>query len=171
MNLTKYIRDVPDFPQKGIVFKDITPLLSDPTAFRYVVDRLCDYARELAAQTIVGIDSRGFILGGAVAYALGLKFVPIRKKGKLPCNTLTVSYDLEYGTATLEIHEDALAKGERVLIIDDLLATGGTAEAALALCEELGADIVGLAFIIELGFLNGRKLLSDYAMLSLISYE
>lgn len=171
MKLTDYIRDVPDFPQKGIVFKDITPLLSDPTAFRYVVDRLCEYARERKAETIVGIDSRGFILGGAVSYTLGLKFVPVRKKGKLPWNTLEVSYDLEYGTATLEIHEDALASGERVLIIDDLLATGGTMDAACALCEELCARIVGLAFIIELGFLNGRKLLADYAMLSLISYE
>lgn len=171
MKLTDYIRDVPDFPKEGIVFKDITPLLSDPAAFRHVIDRLCEYARERKAETIVSIDSRGFILGGAVSYVLGLKFVPVRKKGKLPWNTLEVSYDLEYGTATLEIHEDALLRGERVLIIDDLLATGGTAEATSALCEELGAEVAGLAFIIELGFLKGRKLLFDYAILSLISYE
>lgn len=170
MNLKKYIRDVPNFPREGIIFKDITPLLADKKALGDVIEQFCDFAKKKKIDAIVGIDSRGFIVGGAIAYNLGLKFVPVRKAGKLPYKTLSESYDLEYGSATVEIHEDALTKGERVLIIDDLLATGGTAKAACKLVEKLGAQVCGAAFIIELGFLKGREKLKNYEILSLINY-
>lgn len=170
MDLKKYIRDVPNFPKKGIIFKDITPLLADKKAFQHAVKLVCDFAKKKKIETILGIDSRGFIFGGAVAYNLGLKFVPVRKCGKLPCKTISENYDLEYGASSVEIHEDSLHKGERVLIIDDLLATGGTAQAACRLVEKLGAQICGIAFIIELGFLKGCEKLKNYEILSLIEY-
>lgn len=171
MDLEKFIRDIPDFPKQGIVFKDITPLLAAPKAFKEAVDLLIKFAKEVNPQVIVGIDSRGFIFGGAVAYELGLKFVPVRKKGKLPYSTIAESYDLEYGMSTIEIHTDAISKGERILIIDDLLATGGTMEATCKLIEKTGGNIVGIALLIELSFLKGAEKLKKYNVLSLIKYE
>lgn len=171
MNLEKFIRDIPDFPQKGIIFKDITTLLAEPKAFKEAINRFIDYAKRTGAKTIVGIDSRGFIFGSVIAYELGLKFIPVRKKGKLPYSTVSASYDLEYGTSTVEMHTDAIRRGEKVLIIDDLLATGGTAKATCDLVKKLGGKIVGLAFLIELRFLKGAKKLKPYNILSLIKYE
>lgn len=171
MNLEKFIRDIPNFPTKGIIFKDITPLLASSKAFSHAINRFCLFAKKIHAKTIVGIDSRGFIFGGAIAYKLGLKFVPVRKKGKLPYSTISQNYDLEYGTNTIEMHTDAIKKGERVLIIDDLLATGGTMEATCNLVEKLGGKIAGIAFLIDLAFLNGAKKLKPYKILSLIKYE
>jgi len=170
MDLTKYIRDVPDFPKEGIIFKDITPLLATPEAFQYTINQFCDYAKKNDIEAIVGIDARGFIFGGAVANQLGLKFVPVRKKGKLPWKTVSKKYDLEYGSAEIEIHSDALKENEKVLIIDDLLATGGTAKATCNLVEQLKADIKGIAFLIDLTFLKGAEKLAPYKTFSLIKY-
>ncbi|HAU39876.1 MAG: adenine phosphoribosyltransferase, adenine phosphoribosyltransferase [Candidatus Peregrinibacteria bacterium GW2011_GWF2_43_17] len=171
MDLKKVIRNIPDFPKKGIIFKDITPLLADPTAFKFAVDQMTDFARAQGAKAIVGIDSRGFIFGSVIAYKLGIKFVPVRKKGKLPYKAISEKYNLEYGTAEIEIHEDALAKGEKVLIVDDLLATGGTMKATCNLVEKLGAEICGIAFVINLTFLNGMEKIKNYKTLTLIDYE
>ena len=168
--LKSLIRDVPDFPKPGILFKDITPLLQDPKAFKQIIDELGDYLRSKKVDTIVGIESRGFIFGPALAYKLDIGLVPVRKAGKLPYKVLQESYDLEYGQATLEIHEDAIKPGARVVIIDDLLATGGTANAASKLIQRLGGTVVAAAFIVELEFLGGRKHLSDYDVFSLIQY-
>ena len=151
------IRDVPDFPTPGIVFKDITPLLDDAEAFRWAADELADRFSDTQADRVVGVEARGFILGAAVAYRLGLGFVPLRKPGKLPYDTRAVEYELEYGTASLEAHTDALSPGQRVLIVDDVLATGGTAAAAVELVGASGASVAGVAFLIELGFLGGRE--------------
>jgi len=171
MDLKKVIRDIPDFPQKGIIFKDITPLLANSAAFKFAVDQMADFALKQGAGAIVGIDSRGFIFGSAIAYKLGLKFVPVRKKGKLPYKSISEKYDLEYGTAEIEIHEDALNKGEKALIVDDLLATGGTMRATCNLVEKLGAEVCGITFVINLAFLNGMEKLKDYKTLTLINYE
>ncbi|MFA6435884.1 MAG: adenine phosphoribosyltransferase [Candidatus Gracilibacteria bacterium] len=171
MELKKYIRDIPDFPKKGIIFKDITPLLSNPSAFKFAMDQMVEFARQQKAEAVVGIDSRGFIFGSVIAYQLGLKFVPVRKKGKLPYQTLSEKYALEYGTAELEIHNDALHKGEKVLIVDDLLATGGTVRATCGLVEKLGAHVCGIAFLINLAFLNGGEKIKNYKTLTLIQYE
>ncbi|MCC5844785.1 MAG: adenine phosphoribosyltransferase [Verrucomicrobia bacterium] len=151
------IRDIPDFPKPGIVFKDITPILHDPVAYRAFIDLLIAEYKDRNLDAIVAVDARGFLFGGALAYALGVSLVPVRKKGKLPFNTHEISYELEYGTATLEIHDDALSPGDRVLILDDLLATGGTVEATISLCKGLGAEVVGCAFLLELSFLGGRE--------------
>lgn len=159
--LKTVIRDIPDFPKPGIVFKDITPILQDPGAYRAFIDLLIDEYKDKRLDAIVAVDARGFLFGGALAYALGVGLVPVRKKGKLPFSTHAISYELEYGEATLEIHADALSAGDRILIIDDLLATGGTVEATIKLCEELGADVVGCAFLLELSFLGGRNRLGD----------
>src|SRR3989338_2491339 len=148
--LKELIRDVPDFPKKGILFKDITPLLKDPQALRMATDLLADVFRDKKIDQVVGIESRGFILSPILAYQLGVGFVPVRKKGKLPARTESVTYDLEYGQDTLEIHQDAIEKGMRVVIVDDLLATGGTAEAVVQLVDRLGGGVVGLAFLVEL---------------------
>jgi len=164
------IRDVPDFPKKGIVFKDITTLLKDPALFRRTVDLLAVLCGDRPVDKVVAIESRGFILGGVLASRLGAGFVPVRKPGKLPAKTLRASYALEYGTDTLEIHEDALKKGERVLIVDDVIATGGTAHAAGELVDRLGAKVVAFAFLVELTFLNGREKLAGREILSLIRY-
>ena len=164
------IRDVPDFPKPGIVFKDITTLLKDPEGLRSAADLMTDLVRGREATKVLAIESRGFILGSLVAYRLGLGFVPVRKAGKLPARTRKASYALEYGTDTLEIHEDALLPGERVLIVDDVIATGGTARAVAELTEGLGARVLAYAFLIELGFLNGRAKLQGYDVLSLIRY-
>jgi len=164
------IRDVPDFPKKGIVFKDITTLLKDPALFRRTVDLLAVLCGDRPVDKVVAIESRGFILGGVLASRLGAGFVPVRKPGKLPAKTLRASYALEYGTDTLEIHEDALKKGERVLIVDDVIATGGTAHAVGELVDRLGAKVVAFAFLVELTFLTGREKLAGREILSLIRY-
>ena len=167
----KLIRDIPDFPKPGIIFKDITPVLTDPGAMREVTDRFVAYAKERNPDLIVGIESRGFIFGAPVAVDLGLGFAPVRKLGKLPHHTISEEYALEYGTNTVEIHSDAIAPGQRVLIIDDLLATGGTAAAAVRLIERLQGQVVGFGFLVELAFLHGRKALSGYDVEALIQYD
>ena len=164
------IRDVPDFPKPGIVFKDITTLLKDPEGLRRTGDLMADLVRGRKVSKVVAIESRGFILGGLVADRLGLGFVPVRKPGKLPARTRKASYALEYGTDSLEIHDDALQPGESVLIVDDVIATGGTARAAAELVEGLGARVSAYLFLIELAFLNGRAKLEGYDVLSLIRY-
>jgi adenine phosphoribosyltransferase len=169
-DLKARIRDIPDFPQPGIVFKDIMPLLADPEAFRGTVDGLAEFAEPRKPDLILGAEARGFILGGALAYRLGCGFVAARKPGKLPWETVSAEYELEYGVDSLELHADAITDGARVLIHDDLLATGGTAKAKVNLVEQLGGEVVGLAFVIELAFLNGREKLTGYDVHSLIQY-
>ncbi len=169
-SLRSAIRDIPDFPKPGIVFKDITTLLSEPVLFRRTIDLLTVLAGELPIAKVVAIESRGFILGGAVAHRLGAAFVPVRKPGKLPWKCRSASYALEYGTDALEMHEDAIAPGERVLVVDDVIATGGTAKAVAEIVEGLGGRVSGFLFLIELGALNGRGKLSGYELRSLIRY-
>lgn len=171
MDLKKLIREVPDFPQEGILFRDITPLLQSPEALRYVIDQFTERYRDADLQAIVSIESRGFLFGAPLAYKLGLPLIPVRKPGKLPAARMSVEYELEYGTDTLDIHKDALNKGDRVLIIDDLLATGGTALASAELVELVGGVVHGFAFLVELAFLSGRARLSDYDVTALITYE
>lgn len=171
MNLYDYIRNIPDFPKKGIVFKDITPLLADGAAFHFCTDILRRRTKHLRITKIAGIESRGFIFGCALAQMLGIGFVPIRKKGKLPSETFQQSYALEYGTDTLEIHKDALSYTDHVLIVDDLLATGGTAKAAVDLVRQTGANISAVSFVIELNFLAGREKLKNQKIISLLNYE
>ena len=168
--LKQLIRDVPDFPKPGILFKDITTLLLDAGGLRGAVDCLAEPYRDTPLDQVVGIESRGFIFGAAVADRLGAGFVPVRKPGKLPAATLSASYALEYGTDTLEMHRDALGGGHRVLIVDDLLATGGTARAAVNLVKECGAEVVGLAFLIELAALDGRAQLPGEQLFTVIQY-
>ena len=170
MDLTAYIRDVPDFPKKGIMFKDITPLLRSPEALQYTVEALAKPFRGKKISRVAAIESRGFIFGSCVARLLGAGFVPIRKPGKLPWTTRRNEYVLEYGTDALEIHDDALATDDRVLLIDDVLATGGTAAAASFLVRDSGAELVGVAMVIELSFLNGRMKLDGIPVHSLITY-
>ena len=164
------IRDVPDFPEPGIVFKDITPVLADPIAFSTITDLIVVHFGRGNIDKVVGIEARGFILASPVAYHFGAGFVPIRKKGKLPWDSVGEEYDLEYGTATLELHRDAVAAGERVLIVDDVLATGGTAAAAASLIEQIGGKVVGISCMIELDFLHGRDKLPGYDIFSLLHY-
>ena len=159
--LTRHIRDVPDFPKPGIVFKDITPLCADAKAFRHFIDVMAANYLPLKPDLIVAVDARGFVFGGPLAYQLGTGVVLVRKKGKLPADTIKADYDLEYGSATLEMHLNAIKPGQRVVIIDDLLATGGTVEATIDLCRQQKAEIIGCAFLVELGFLNGRSKLGD----------
>ncbi|HZM37951.1 MAG TPA: adenine phosphoribosyltransferase [Acidimicrobiales bacterium] len=163
------VRDVPDFPQPGIVFKDLTPLMADVDAYRFSVDAIADHAAGLTVDKVVGIEARGFIWAAPVAYRIGAGFVPVRKPGKLPWETVTESYQLEYGTDSLDVHADAVAPGDTVLIVDDVLATGGTAAATTRLVERLGGHLAGLAFVVELGFLGGRGKLTDHDILSLIT--
>ena len=170
VDLASKIRDIPDFPKPGIVFKDIMPLLADPEALRDAVEQLAAYARPREPDLVLGAEARGFILGGALAYELGCGFVAARKPGKLPWDTVSAEYDLEYGTDSLELHADAIAKDARVLVHDDLLATGGTARAKCDLVEKLGGEVVGIAFVIELEFLHGRERLEGYDVHSLIQY-
>ncbi len=170
MDLKSIIRDVPDFPKPGIIFKDITPLLKNPKALEETVSLLCKSAEGLKITSVAGIESRGFIFGAAAAIELGVGFVPIRKPGKLPAETISESYLLEYGTDIVEMHKDALASGERVFLIDDLLATGGTVQAATKLVEKTGAEVSKIAFVIELGFLNGREKIQGYNITSLITF-
>lgn len=172
MDLGGYIRDIPDFPQKGIVFKDITPLLANAEAFRRAVDTIAAEFSDQSVSKVVGAEARGFIFGGALAYVLGAGFVPARKPGKLPWNTTRAEYDLEYGTDALEVHADALGPDDVVLIVDDVLATGGTAAAKCQLAMSTGARVAGFAFLIELDFLRGREKLPDKAkIISLIHVE
>lgn len=168
--LRSLIRDVPDFPKQGIVFKDITPLLADEAAFSTVIDIIVVHFGRGNIDKVVGIEARGFIIASPVAYHFSAGFVPVRKAGKLPWDSESETYELEYGTETLEIHKDAFAPGERVLIVDDVLATGGTARATAKLVERLGAKVVGIACLIELGFLGGREKLKNYEFLSLLPY-
>jgi adenine phosphoribosyltransferase len=170
MDLKKFIRDIPDFPKRGILFRDITPLLRDPEALRFTLDRFCERYEGKGIQKVVSMEARGFIIGPAIAARLNAGFAPVRKPGKLPYKSREVTYDLEYGTDTLAIHEDAIAKGESVLLLDDLLATGGTMAASVKLVEELGGKIAGIGFIIELTDLKGRDKLTGYEIFSLIAY-
>ena len=166
-----FVRDVPDFPKPGILFKDITPVVQNYAALQEVVDLLAEWAKEKKVDAVVGIEARGFIFGAPVALKLGVGFVPLRKLGKLPYNRVTEEYALEYGTNTVEMHSDSIQPGQRVLIVDDLLATGGTAAAAARLVERVGGVVAGMGFLIELGFLQGRKVLSPYDLHALIRYD
>jgi adenine phosphoribosyltransferase len=169
-SLKKSIRDVPDFPKPGILFKDITTLLKDPDAFRRALDLFTVLCGDKGAEKVVAVESRGFILGSALALRLGMGFVPVRKPGKLPARTHRMTYDLEYGQDCVEIHEDAIAPGETVLVVDDVIATGGTARATGDLVEKMGGKVTAYAFLVELTFLDGRKRLGDREVLSLIRY-
>jgi adenine phosphoribosyltransferase len=170
MDLKAKVREIADFPEPGISFKDITTLLKDGQAFRYAVDALAAHFKKKQIDVVIGPEARGFVVGTPVAYALEAGFVPVRKPGKLPADVLHYEYALEYGHDALEIHKDAIRPGARVLIVDDLLATGGTSEAVVNMVEKLGGEIAGLAFLIELEFLEGRKALSGYDVFSLIKY-
>jgi len=169
--LKKLIREVPDFPKKGILFYDITTLLRDKTGFAQLIDLFSEHYIGKNIDLILGMEARGFIFGPALAYRLNAGFVPVRKPGKLPAATCRVEYELEYGSNALEIHKDAIEKGQRVLIVDDLLATGGTAVATAKLASSLGAEIAGLAFVVELDFLKGRQKLGGYNVFSLLHYD
>jgi adenine phosphoribosyltransferase len=170
-DLRAKIRDIKDFPTEGILFKDITTLLKDGPAWRYAVDSLASHYQKDKVDVVVGVESRGFIFGGAIAHQLNAGFVPVRKLGKLPGKTIEVEYELEYGRDALAMHEDAIKRGQRVLAVDDLLATGGTMGATLRLVEQLGGRVVGVAFMIELGFLKGREKLKNYPLHALITYD
>lgn len=170
MNLKDYIANIEDYPEKGIVFRDISPLMADGKAYREATKQIVTYAQEKAIDMVVGPEARGFIVGCPVAYELGVGFAPVRKKGKLPRETIEVTYDLEYGTDTLAIHKDAIISGQRVLICDDLLATGGTIKATIELVESLGGIVVGCAFLIELLDLHGRNKINDYEIFTLMDY-
>lgn len=171
MDLRDKIRNVQDFPKPGIGFKDITTLISDKDAFKYTVDLMASHLEDLGVDVVVGPEARGFIFGTPVAYKIGAGFVPIRKPGKLPAEVESYTYDLEYGTDTLEIHKDAIRPGMKVAIVDDLLATGGTVQAAAKLVEKLGGEVVALEFLIELTFLNGREKLKGYNVNTLVEYD
>ena len=171
MNLKEYSRNVPDFPKPGIMFRDITPLLSAPEAFRFTIKQFADRFRSAKPTAILAAESRGFIFAAPLAIELGAAFVPVRKPGKLPYETRKFQYDLEYGSDTLEMHVDAVEPGSRVLLVDDLLATGGTIEACLKLAQESQAEVVGCAFLIELTFLNGRDRLKGHDVFSLLKYD
>jgi len=171
MDLKSKIREIQDFPKEGISFKDITTLMQDGEAFKYLVNELSDQLKDLNVDIIVGPEARGFLVGTPVAYNLGVGFVPIRKPGKLPGETISYEYDLEYGTDSLQIHKDAIKPGQRVAILDDLLATGGTVVATCKLIEELGGEVVSINFLIELNMLKGRDVLKGYKVSSLVQYE
>jgi len=170
-DLLDKIRSIPDFPKKGILFRDITTLLKDGRAFARVVDLLYEHYREARVDKVASVESRGFIFGAALAYKLGAGFIPMRKPGKLPAETIREEYALEYGTDSIEVHRDAIVSGERILLLDDLLATGGTMAAACKLVRRLGGTIVGVAFIIELSFLGGRKVLHEKNIFTLLDYD
>lgn len=169
--LKEIVRDVPDFPKEGIIYKDITPLLRDPVAFARIIDLISEKYESQGVDVVIGAEARGFILGAAIAYKLQAGFVPARKPGKLPHKVTKAEYELEYGIDSLEVHEDAITTHQKVLIVDDVLATGGTAKAKIELVEQLGGTVVGIAFLIELGFLGGRSKLGDFDVFSLITYE
>jgi len=169
-DLKQFVRDIPDFPKTGILFRDITPLLKNAAAFKQAIKHMAKDFKDKHIDVVVAVESRGFIFGAALAYELGTGFVPVRKPGKLPHSCITATYDLEYGKDSLHMHSDALHKGDRVLIVDDLLATGGTAEATLRLVEQLGGKIVGIVFFIELADLKGRQKLSKYFVKAYLKY-
>lgn len=169
--LRDYITDIPNFPKKGVLFRDITTILSDPEGFKMAIDGLIDLVKDKEFDYVVGTESRGFVFGAPVAYALGKGFIPVRKKGKLPRETIAESYDLEYGTAEIEMHVDAIQPGQKVVLIDDLIATGGTTEAVVKLVERLGGEVVKVAFVMELAGLEGRQKLKGLDVDSLIIYE
>lgn len=171
MDLKSHIRNVKDFPKPGIMFRDITTLLKNPEAFDYTLEQLLEFAKAKKINKVVGIESRGFIFGSLLAHKLNCGFIPVRKPGKLPAEKVSISYSLEYGEDTLEIHKDAIQKGDRVLVHDDLLATGGTMNAVCQLIEKLGGEIVQVSFIVELSFLNGREKLKSYDVRSIVNYE
>ena len=168
MDLSPHIRDIPDFPVPGILFRDITPLLQNPEAFQFVIDRLCERYDDSSIDVVMGIEARGFLIGAPLAYQLGKPFVPLRKEGRLPYETRSVKYALEYGQSVVEVHTDAVNEGQRVVITDDILATGGTMAAGAELVEEMGGVVAGLAVIIELADLDGRERLSGYDVFSLM---
>ena len=168
--LRKIIRDIPDYPKKGIIFKDITPLLANPKSFKKAIDLLANKVKDIKIDAIASMEARGFIFGSALAYKLGKKFIPMRKKGKLPYKTIKEEYELEYGKDIIEMHVDAVKPGERVLIVDDLLATGGTAVAVANLVKQAKGIVAGMAFLIDLTFLKGREKLKDYKVFSIIKY-
>lgn len=170
MDLSKYIASVPDYPEKGVIFRDISPLMADGEVYRYATKQIVDYAKDKDVEMIVGPEARGFIVGCPVAYELGVGFAPARKKGKLPREVIEVNYGLEYGEDTLQLHKDAIKPGQRVLVVDDLLATGGTLAATIELIEELGGIVVGTAFIIELVDLKGRDKIEGYDIFTLLEY-
>lgn len=170
MDLKEFITIVPDWPKEGIKFKDITPLMNNGEAYKYATDQIVSYAKERQIDLIVGPEARGFIIGCPVAYALGVGFAPVRKDGKLPRETIKVGYGLEYGKDVLTIHKDAIQPGQRILITDDLLATGGTIDATIQLVEQLGGVVAGIAFLVELSYLEGRKKLDGYDVLTLMHY-
>lgn len=169
--LEEYVRSIPDFPEPGIMFRDVTTILQDADGLKLAVDQVLDSLRGLEFDLVVGPESRGFIFGVPAAYMLNKGFIPIRKKGKLPCKTVSEEYDLEYGSAVLEMHEDAIRPGQKVVIVDDLIATGGTTEAMIKLVEKVGGEVVKLCFVMELAGLNGREKLKNYPVESLIVYE
>lgn len=171
MNLKNYIASIENFPKEGIIFRDVTPLMADGAAFNYATDLFADYCYKKGVTKIVGPEARGFVFGCPVATKLNVGFIPVRKPGKLPRKTISEEYSLEYGTNVLAIHEDALAPGDKVVIVDDLLATGGTALATAHLCEKVGAEVVGFCFVIDLVDLKGREVLKDYDVYSLLEYE
>ncbi|MGB7595050.1 MAG: adenine phosphoribosyltransferase [Erysipelotrichaceae bacterium] len=171
MDYKKYIADIPDFPIPGILFRDITPLMANGEVFKAASDDIIEFAKKVDAEVVVGPESRGFIFGCPISYALGIGFVPVRKPGKLPRETVSYRYELEYGVNELHVHKDSIHPGQRVLIVDDLLATGGTVEATIKLVEQLGGVVVGCAFLIELTALKGRKVLEGYEVLTLIRYD
>lgn len=171
MDLRQKIRNIPDFPKKGIVFRDITPLIRDSEAFNHSVKIMVDHYNGKEIDAILGAEARGFIFGSAMAYEMGAGFIPVRKPGKLPFKTCQASYDLEYGKNILEMHTDAVNAGDKILIVDDLVATGGTAKAMAELVEKMGGKVVGLCFLVELEFLNPRKILDGYDIFSLVKYE
>src|SRR5258708_968677 len=170
MDFKSLIRDVPDFPKKGIIFKDITPLLKDSKAFQEVIEHLANRYKDRKINSIVAMESRGFIFGGALATRMGVSFIPVRKPGKLPWKTIQETYELEYGKDTLEIHQDSISKGDRVLVLDDVLATGGTAAATIRLVERAGGEVVEAAFVIHLSFLKGQEKLKSTPFFSIIQY-
>lgn len=170
MDLRDYIADIPDFPEEGVIFRDISPLMADGEAYRYATNQIVDYAKSKGAQMIVGPEARGFIVGCPVAVEMGIGFAPARKKGKLPRDVVEVDYGLEYGESTLQLHKDAIKPGQRVIIVDDLLATGGTIAATIQLVEKLGGIVVGTAFIIELLDLKGREKIRDHEIFTLVQY-
>ena len=169
--IEEYVRSIPDFPEPGIIFRDITSVLQDAEGLQLAINSMQEFLKDVDVDVIAGAESRGFIFGAPLAYVMHKPFVPIRKKGKLPCETVEKTYDLEYGTATIEIHKDAIQKGEKVVLLDDLIATGGTKKAAAELVEELGGEVVKMLFLIELSDLNGREVLKDYDVESVVQFE
>lgn len=170
-SVESYVRSIPDFPEPGIIFRDVTSVLQDPEGLKLSIDGVMDLVKDTEFDVVVGPESRGFIFGVPVAYNLGKSFVPVRKKGKLPCETIEMSYDLEYGQATIEMHKDSIKPGQKVVIVDDLLATGGTVEAIIKLVEQLGGEVVKICFLMELAGLKGRDKLVQYDVASVICYE